>query len=104
MRSLAADLGLGPNLTLPERAALTQAAVLLLQAEVAEGGLVTAGSAAIDPDTSIRLASEARRLLASLRKRELTPAKTAVHFSPLLDRARRAAAAKPAESKSEAKR
>jgi hypothetical protein len=100
MRSLASDLGLGPSMTLPERAALTQAAVLLLQAEVAEDGLVNASGTAIDPDTSIRLASEARRLLGSLRKRELRAAKSAVHFSPLLQRARRDAAA-TTESQSE---
>jgi hypothetical protein len=103
MRSLASDLGLGPNMTLPERAALTQAAVLLLQAEVAQDGLVNATGSAIDPDTSIRLASEARRLLASLRRRELTAAKSAALFSPLLQRARRPAAATP-QSKTEAQR
>lgn len=66
-RELATDLGFENEVTLAERGVLHQAATLLLQVEVAGDSLVS--GATLDPDTCIRLSSEARRLLSALRKR-----------------------------------
>jgi hypothetical protein len=68
IRELAHDLGFNPDaVTLAERGTLHQAATLLLQIERAQDQLV--GGALIDSDTVIRLSSEARRLLGTLRSR-----------------------------------
>ena len=68
IRELAHDLGFDLTaMTLPERGVVHQCATLLLQLEVSQDALVR--GAAVDPDTTIRLTSEARRLLAGLRKR-----------------------------------
>ena len=68
VRELARDLGFDLGaVTLAERGVLHQCATLLLQVEVAQDQLV--GGALVDPDTCIRLSSEARRLLTGLRKR-----------------------------------
>jgi hypothetical protein len=76
--------------TLAERGVLHQFATLLLQVEVAQDVLVHGG--VVNPDTTIRLSSEARRLLSGLRKHAGTkPAEPP--WSPL--RARIAAAALP---------
>jgi hypothetical protein len=66
IRDLATDLGFDPaSVTLAERAVLHQAATLMLQVEVAQDALVR--GMVVNPDTTIRLSSEARRLLAGLR-------------------------------------
>ncbi len=71
IRELAADLGFSlESVTRAERATIHQCATLLLQVEVAGDQLV--GGASIDPDTCIRLTSEARRLLSGLRERKST--------------------------------
>jgi hypothetical protein len=77
--------------TLAERGILQQCATLLLQVEIAQVQLI--GGAVIDPDVCIRLSSEARRLLAGLRKRAGKPEAPApsLPWSPL--RASLAAAA-----------
>jgi hypothetical protein len=68
VRELARDCGFDPNdVTLAERGVLHQAAAFLLQVEVSSDALVR--GAVVDDDTMIRLASEARRLLAGLRQR-----------------------------------
>ena len=106
IRELAADLGFDLEaVTLAERAAITQCATLLLQVEVAGDQLV--GGASIDPDTTIRLTSEARRLLAGLRERKnAEPAPSP--FSPMRarwaeDRRRKEEAAKKAEAEAKSK-
>jgi hypothetical protein len=68
VRELARDLGFNLDaVTLSEKAVLQQCATLILQVEIAQVQLI--GGAVIDPDVCIRLSSEARRLLAGLRKR-----------------------------------
>jgi hypothetical protein len=68
IRELAADLGFDhAAVTWAERGTLHQAATLLLQVERAQDQLV--GGSLIDSDTVIRLSSEARRLLGTLRSR-----------------------------------
>jgi hypothetical protein len=68
VKELAADLGFNyAAVTWAERGTLHQAATLLLQIERAQDQLV--GGALIDSDTVIRLSSEARRLLGTLRSR-----------------------------------
>ena len=68
IRELALDCGFDPNdVTLAERGVLHQAAAFLLQVEVSSDALVR--GVTVNDDTMIRLASEARRLLAGLRKR-----------------------------------
>jgi hypothetical protein len=72
VRELARDLGFELTaVTLAERGVLHQCATLMLQVEVAQDALVR--GAVVDPDTTIRLSSEARRLLAGLRKRAGKP-------------------------------
>jgi hypothetical protein len=62
------DLGFNLSaVSLAERAVLHQSATLMLQVECAQDELVS--SAVVDADACIRLSSEARRLLAGLRKR-----------------------------------
>jgi hypothetical protein len=69
VRELALDLGFELTaVTLAERGVLHQCATLMLQVELAQDTLVR-GDGIIDPDVCIRLSSEARRLLAGLRKR-----------------------------------
>jgi ribosomal 50S subunit-associated protein YjgA (DUF615 family) len=69
IRELGHDLGFDiAAMTLAERGAVHQCATLLLQLEIAQDQLVR-GDAVIDHDVCIRLTSEARRLLAGLRKR-----------------------------------
>ena len=73
VRELALDLGFELTaVTLAERGVLHQCATLMLQVELAQDTLVR-GDAVIDPDVCIRLSSEARRLLAGLRKRAGKP-------------------------------
>src|SRR4029077_17369400 len=68
VRELADNLGFDPeSVTRAERAVLHQCATLMLQVELAQDQLV--GGDIVDPDTVIRLSSEARRLLAGLRTR-----------------------------------
>jgi hypothetical protein len=93
IRELALDCGFDPSdVTLAERGVLHQAAAFLLQVEVSSDALVR--GVAVNDDTMIRLASEARRLLAGLRKRVGRDASQSapLPWSPL--RARLAAAAK----------
>lgn len=73
IRELARDLGFSPDaVTRSERGTLHQAATLLLQVEIAQEQLVV--GATLDSDTVIRLSSEARRLLSTLRsRREAAP-------------------------------
>ena len=81
IRELAIDAGFDPaDVTLAERGVLHQAATLMLQVEVAQDALVR--GAVVDADTCIRLSSEARRLLAGLRKRAGTKP-TEPPWSPL---------------------
>jgi hypothetical protein len=95
VRELATDLGFDiHSVSLAEHAILHQSATLMLQVEVAQDQLV--GGITIDPDTCIRLSSEARRLLAGLRKRAGKP-DTPPPWSPL--RARINAARKPEVAK-----
>jgi hypothetical protein len=90
VRELARDLGFDlAAVTLPEFGVLHQSATLLLQVEIAQASLV--GEGAVDPDTVIRLSSEARRLLAGLRKRAQQEAPpTAPPWSPLRSRIHKA--------------
>jgi hypothetical protein len=91
----AISASISARLTLAERSVLRQSAILLLQIEVAQDALVR-GDAVIDPDVCIRLSSEARRLLAGLRKR-VGPRQAEPPWSPL--RARLAASsASPAKA------
>jgi hypothetical protein len=72
IRELAVDSGFDLDaMTLSERGCVHQCATLLLQLELAQDHLV--GGVTIDPDTCIRLTSEARRLLVGLRKRAGKP-------------------------------
>jgi hypothetical protein len=88
VRELARDCGLDPSdVTLAERGALHQAAAFLLQVEVSSDALVR--GAVVDADTTIRLTSEARRLLAGLRKRAKPGASPPRHWSPLRSRIER---------------
>ena len=85
VRELALDLGFELTaVTLAERGVLHQCATLMLQVELAQDTLVR-GDGIIEPDVCIRLSSEARRLLAGLRKRagkqEASP--TPPRWSPL---------------------
>ena len=94
VRELAHDLGFDlARVSLVERGILHQCATLLLQVELAQDTLVR-GDAVIDPDVCIRLSSEARRLLAGLRKR-VGPRQAEPPWSPL--RARITATAPKAE-------
>ena len=69
VRQLALDLGFQlAAVTLAERGVLHQCATLMSQVELAQDTLIR-GDGIIDPDVCIRLSSEARRLLAGLRKR-----------------------------------
>jgi hypothetical protein len=99
IRELGRDLGFDiAAMTLAERGAVHQCATLLLQLEVTQDALVR--GAVVDPDTTIRLTSEARRLLAGLRKRSGKPdgpPPAAPPWSPL--RARINAAPKPEVAK-----
>jgi hypothetical protein len=85
IRELARDLGFDlVAMTLSERGVVHQCATLLLQLEVSQDALVR--GAVVDPDTTIRLSSEARRLLAGLRKRSGSPdgpSPSAPPWSPL---------------------
>jgi hypothetical protein len=82
IRELARDLGFEFNaVTLAERGVLHQCATLLLQLEVSQDALVR--GAVVDPDVCIRLSSEARRLLAGLRKRAGKPEASPPLWSPL---------------------
>jgi hypothetical protein len=94
IRELAHDLGFELNaVTIAERGTLHQCATLLLQVEVAQDHLVR--GVVIDPDVTIRLSSEARRLLAGLRKRAgKQEAPPPLPWSPLRSRIT-APAAKP---------
>lgn len=94
VRELARDLGFDiRSVSLAEHAILHQSATLMLQVEVAQDQLV--GGTTIDPDTCIRLSSEARRLLAGLRKRAgKQEAPPPLPWSPLRSRIT-APAAKP---------
>ena len=88
IRELAIDCGFDPNdVTLAERGVLHQAAAFLLQVEVSSDALVR--GVTVNDDTMIRLASEARRLLAGLRKRtgkQDTPPSSPRPWSPLMAR------------------
>jgi hypothetical protein len=82
VRELATDLGFDiRSVSLAEHAILHQSATLMLQVEVAQDQLV--GGTTIDPDTCIRLSSEARRLLTGLRKRAKPGASPPRPWSPL---------------------
>jgi hypothetical protein len=97
VRELAHDLGFDLDaVTLAERGVLHQCATLMLQVEVAQDALVR--GAVVDPDTTIRLSSEARRLLAGLRKRTKQGAPPTPPWSPLRARIT-AAAPKPEVAK-----
>jgi hypothetical protein len=86
VRQLASDLGFDlAAVTLAERGVIHQCASLLLQVEIAQDQLV--GGAIIDADVCIRLSSEARRLLAGLRKRAgQDVSRTTPPWSPLRSR------------------
>ena len=85
VRELARDLGFDLDaVTMAERAVLQQCATLMLQTELAQDALVL-GDALIDHDVCIRLSSEARRLLAGLRKRT-GPKQAERPWSPLRSR------------------
>jgi hypothetical protein len=72
IRELALDCGFDPsNVTLAERGVLYQAAAFLLAVEVSSDALVHGTT--VNDDVMIRLASEARRLLAGLRRRAGKP-------------------------------
>jgi hypothetical protein len=92
VRELARDMGFDlAAVTLAERGVLHQCATLLLQVEVAQDELV--GGSTINADVCIRLSSEARRLLAGLRKRAKQDAPSpAALWSPLRATLARAAA------------
>ena len=84
IRELAIDCGFDPSdVTLAERGVLHQAAAFLLAVEVSSDALVR--GVTVNDDTMIRLASEARRLLAGLRKRggKLEAPPTPPRWSPL---------------------
>jgi hypothetical protein len=102
VRELAADLGFDLHaVTRAEQAVLAQAATLLLQVEISQAELV--GEGTIDPDTVIRLSSEARRLLSGLRARAQQDAASAPPpWSPLRSRINAAVAAAEATAESEA--
>ena len=68
IESFSADLGGLSNLTEAERGLVRQAAALTLQAEALQGAVIRGEP--VNPDELIRLTSEARRTLASIRKRE----------------------------------
>jgi hypothetical protein len=101
VRELARDCGLDPSdVTLAERGALHQAAAFLLQVEVSSDALVR--GAVIDADTTIRLTSEARRLLVGLRKRaKQQEASPPPPWSPLRARINAAPTPKPEASADE---
>ncbi len=65
---LTAEAGGTEGLSAAERNAIRQAAAVMLRAEQLQADIVR--GVATDDDTLIRLSSEARRLLASLRKRQ----------------------------------
>jgi hypothetical protein len=93
IRELALDFGLDLKaVTLAERGVLHQLGTLLMQIEVSADQLV--GGATVDADVVIRLTSEARRLLAGLRKRaqQEAPPSSPV-WSPLRARLNAAASA-----------
>lgn len=103
IRELALDFGLDLKaVTLAERGVLHQLGTLLLHIEVSADQLV--GGAVVDADVCIRLTSEARRLLAGLRKRagRDAPLRTAPPWSPL--RSRINAPAAPLQGEPEAVR
>jgi len=82
IRELALDCGFDPSdVTLAERGVLHQAAAFLLQVEVSSDALVR--GVTVNDDTMIRLASEARRLLTSLRAQARSEAPPAPPWSPL---------------------
>ena len=98
VRELARDLEFNLSaVTMAERAVLHQCATLMLQVEIAQDQLVR-GDAVIDHDVCIRLSSEARRLLAGLRKRAKQGAYPTPPWSPLRARIT-AAAPKPEVAK-----
>jgi hypothetical protein len=85
IRGLAFDLGFDlASVTLAERNTLHQAATMMLQAEITQAALV--GGASVDPDTVIRLSSEARRLLAGLRAQVPAPKDVPRPMGPLFER------------------
>ena len=102
IRELALDFGLDLKaVTLAERGVLHQLGTLLMQIEVSADQLV--GGATVDADVVIRLTSEARRLLAGLRKRagqDQPPARPL--WSPLRARLAAASALAPALEPEEA--
>ena len=74
-RDLIAELtpgGGGEGLAAAERSAIRQAAAMMLRAEQLQAEIVR--GEAVDADTLIRLSSEARRILATVRKRARPPA------------------------------
>jgi hypothetical protein len=87
VRQLGADLHLDfRSCTRTDRDLLFQCAALMLQAELTQGRLID-GSKAVDPDVVIRLTSEARRILFSLRERARQDAPAALRpWSPFKER------------------
>lgn len=83
---LKAEYGGDRELTAAELGAIRQAAAMMLHAEQLQAAVVRGES--VDSDTLIRLSGEARRLLASLRKRAPEP------HVPLRDRLAAEAAAR----------
>jgi hypothetical protein len=87
IRELALDFGLDLKaVSLTQRGVLHQLGTLLLQIEVSADQLV--GGATVDADVCIRLTSEARRLLAGLRKTAIEKPRVPVRerWSPLRQR------------------
>lgn len=64
---LTPEAGGGEGLSAAECSSIRQAAAMMLRAEQLQAGIVR--GEAVDADTLIRLSSEARRILASVRKR-----------------------------------
>jgi hypothetical protein len=83
---LTAEAGDAEGLSAAERSAIRQAATIMLRAEQLQSAIVK--GEAVDSDTLIRLSSEARRVLAGLRRRVRTP-KTPTFREMLTSRAAR---------------
>jgi hypothetical protein len=67
---LTAEAGGAEGLSAADRSAIRQAATIMLRAEQVQAAIVR--GEAVDSDTLIRLSSEARRVLAGLRRRTRT--------------------------------
>jgi hypothetical protein len=87
----------GREMLTGEREMVRQAAAIMLRAEQLQAGIVR--GEVIDPDELIRLSSEARRVLRSIRAGGRALASPSPPWSPLRARITTAAAGPPAEPK-----